>query len=320
MKRCPQRAPDPPPSTENTNCLACRSHPPTVRNRLQPSLHSVLSLHAFYHNSSLSPESPGFPQPPRFTPDSSGPGKLRPVSTLDFSYLIFRWTVRDDSSSAAAQCSVGSSSSPSSVDTRRCPLDAAHRTLPTGRCQQDAAYRTLPHRTLPRGWCWLDDFGWWMILSAENDPPPTSYLLCGGPVGVLTIEEQGNTVYRETDGLQSGPVHLQSVLYGSCSPASPKTAPSPAGGEDGGSGDHAGVTAPPCWSEDSPAPDLKLLPLLSEVHIAWYLLCSGEGCISKPRLLLSCLGNTSSGVTDCLVPLTLFHAKSSPCICNCTLL
>ncbi|KAI4892110.1 hypothetical protein NFI96_022940, partial [Prochilodus magdalenae] len=28
--------------------------------------------------------------------------------------------------------------------------------------------------------------------SAENDPPPTSYLLCGGPVGVLTIEEQGS--------------------------------------------------------------------------------------------------------------------------------
>ncbi|KAI4871304.1 hypothetical protein NFI96_005642 [Prochilodus magdalenae] len=50
--------------------------------------------------------------------------------------------------------------------------------------------------------------------SAENDPPPTYYLLCGGPVGVLTIEEQGNTVHRETDGLQSGPVHLQSVLYG----------------------------------------------------------------------------------------------------------
>ncbi|KAI4890589.1 hypothetical protein NFI96_003538 [Prochilodus magdalenae] len=32
-------------------------------------------------------------------------------------------------------------------------------------------------------------------------------------LGVLTIEEQGNTVHRETDGLQSGPVHLQSVLY-----------------------------------------------------------------------------------------------------------
>ncbi|KAI4882704.1 hypothetical protein NFI96_032754 [Prochilodus magdalenae] len=48
---------------------------------------------------------------------------------------------------------------------------------------------------------------------AENDPPPTSHLLCGGPVGVLTFEGQGNTVYRETDGLQSGPVELQSVLY-----------------------------------------------------------------------------------------------------------
>ncbi|KAI4883410.1 hypothetical protein NFI96_001891 [Prochilodus magdalenae] len=55
---------------------------------------------------------------------------------------------------------------------------------------------------------WLN-FLW---SSAENDPPPTSYLLCGGPVGVLTIEEQGNTVHRETDGLESGPVHLQSVL------------------------------------------------------------------------------------------------------------
>ncbi|KAI4903603.1 hypothetical protein NFI96_013569 [Prochilodus magdalenae] len=32
--------------------------------------------------------------------------------------------------------------------------------------------------------------------SAENDPPPTYYLLCGGPVGVLTIEEQGNTVIQ----------------------------------------------------------------------------------------------------------------------------
>ncbi|KAI4879425.1 hypothetical protein NFI96_002475 [Prochilodus magdalenae] len=49
--------------------------------------------------------------------------------------------------------------SPSSVDTGRCPQDAAlqdaaprtlpHRTLPTGRWPQDAAPRTLPHRTLP---------------------------------------------------------------------------------------------------------------------------------------------------------------------------
>ncbi|KAI4874809.1 hypothetical protein NFI96_014717, partial [Prochilodus magdalenae] len=48
------------------------------------------------------------------------------------------------------------------------------------------------------------------VLRMIHHPP---YLLRGGPVGVLTIEEQGNTVYRETDGLQSGPVHLQSVLY-----------------------------------------------------------------------------------------------------------
>ncbi|XP_017559640.1 F-BAR and double SH3 domains protein 2 isoform X1 [Pygocentrus nattereri] len=34
---------------------------------------------AHNHSSSLSPESPGFSQPPRFTPDASGPGKLRPV-------------------------------------------------------------------------------------------------------------------------------------------------------------------------------------------------------------------------------------------------
>ncbi|KAI4892443.1 hypothetical protein NFI96_007779 [Prochilodus magdalenae] len=115
--------------------------------------------------------------------------------------------------------------------TGRCPQDAAHRTLPTGRCPQDAA-----HRTLLSGQFWLVDDSQSSCdterssstavsdpltppprqchCSAENDPPPTYYLLCGGPVGVRTIEEQGNTVYRETDGLQSGPVHLQSVLYG----------------------------------------------------------------------------------------------------------
>ncbi|KAI4897510.1 hypothetical protein NFI96_001954 [Prochilodus magdalenae] len=47
--------------------------------------------------------------------------------------------------------------------------------------------------------------------SAEYDPPPTPYLLCGGPVGVLTIEEQGNNVCRETDGVQSVSVELQSA-------------------------------------------------------------------------------------------------------------
>ena len=33
-------------------------------------------------------------------------------------------------------------------------------------------------------------------------------------MGVLTIEEQGNTLYKETDGLQSVSVELPSVLYG----------------------------------------------------------------------------------------------------------
>ncbi|KAI4888509.1 hypothetical protein NFI96_019385, partial [Prochilodus magdalenae] len=79
-----------------------------------------------------------------------------------------RWTVRDDSSSAAAQCSVGhplvlhqraQDAAHRTLPTGRCPQDtapqdAAHRTLPTGRCPtgrcpQDAAHRTLPHRTLP---------------------------------------------------------------------------------------------------------------------------------------------------------------------------
>ncbi|KAI4873795.1 hypothetical protein NFI96_017980, partial [Prochilodus magdalenae] len=64
-----------------------------------------------------------------------------------------RWTVRDDSSSAAAQC--WSSSSPSSVDTGRCPQDAApqdtdHRRLPTGGCPQEAAHRRLPTGPCPQ--------------------------------------------------------------------------------------------------------------------------------------------------------------------------
>ncbi|KAI4898875.1 hypothetical protein NFI96_012682 [Prochilodus magdalenae] len=57
-------------------------------------------------------------------------------------WVVLVWTVRGDSSSAAAQCSVGR---PLVLHQR--PQDAAHRTLPTGRCPQDAAHRTLPHRT-----------------------------------------------------------------------------------------------------------------------------------------------------------------------------
>ncbi|KAI4875908.1 hypothetical protein NFI96_032895 [Prochilodus magdalenae] len=79
-----------------------------------------------------------------------------------------RWTVRDDSSSAAAQCSVGhplvlhqwaQDSAHRTLPTGRCPQDAAHRTLPTGRCPQDAA-----HRTLPTGRCRLDSFGWLFVV------------------------------------------------------------------------------------------------------------------------------------------------------------
>ncbi|KAI4874383.1 hypothetical protein NFI96_013691 [Prochilodus magdalenae] len=87
------------------------------------------------------------------------------------------------------------------LPTGRYPKDTAHRTLPTGCCPQDTAHRDAAHRTLPTGCC---PQGWCPQDAAHR----TQW------VGVLTIEEQGNTVYRETDGLQSGPVHLQSVLYG----------------------------------------------------------------------------------------------------------
>ncbi|KAI4889651.1 hypothetical protein NFI96_031488 [Prochilodus magdalenae] len=97
---------------------------------------------------------------------SSGADKTTPTGPPQS-----RWTVRDDSSSAAAQCSVGhplvlhqwsEDTSHRTLRTGHCPQDAAHRTLPTGRCPQDAAHRTLPtgrcpqdvaHRTLPTGHC-----------------------------------------------------------------------------------------------------------------------------------------------------------------------
>ncbi|KAI4889925.1 hypothetical protein NFI96_013390 [Prochilodus magdalenae] len=180
----------------------------------------------------------------------NGPKPLEPIDVHKVAILeIFgdnvwiRWTVRDDSSSAAAQCSVGhplvlhqwsQDDAHRTLPTGRCPQDAAHRTLLTGRCPQDTASRTLPtgicaqdaahrtlptghcpqdtaHRTLPTGRCPQDAVSWIVLChcSAENDPPHTSYLLRGGPMWVLPIEEQGNTVYRETDELQSVPVELQ---------------------------------------------------------------------------------------------------------------
>ncbi|KAI4890892.1 hypothetical protein NFI96_020729, partial [Prochilodus magdalenae] len=83
---------------------------------------------------------------------------------------LCRWTVRDDSSSAAAQCSVGhplvlhqwtQDSAHRTLPTGRCPQDAApqdaapqdaatHRTLPTGHCPQDTAHRTLPTGRCPQ--------------------------------------------------------------------------------------------------------------------------------------------------------------------------
>ncbi|KAI4890362.1 hypothetical protein NFI96_016533, partial [Prochilodus magdalenae] len=41
--------------------------------------------------------------------------------------------------------------------------------------------------------------------SAENDPPPTYYLLCGGPVGVLTIEGQVTVEQRDDVGERERP-------------------------------------------------------------------------------------------------------------------
>ncbi|KAI4891655.1 hypothetical protein NFI96_019933, partial [Prochilodus magdalenae] len=103
------------------------------------------------------------------------------------------------------------------LPTGRCPQDAPHRMLPTGQSPQDAAQRTppkgrspqdAPHRMLPTG-CSPQDAAHRMLPTGrspqdaphrtiptgrrpkENDPPLTSCLLCGGPVGVLIIEEQG---------------------------------------------------------------------------------------------------------------------------------
>ncbi|KAI4875165.1 hypothetical protein NFI96_001333 [Prochilodus magdalenae] len=90
-------------------------------------------------------------------------------------------------------------------DESYCPVlhqwtqDPAHRTL----THRTLTHRTLPHRTLPTGRC---PTGLYPQDAAPQDDAvvPALWGSCGGPVGVLTIEEQGNTVHRETDGLQSG--------------------------------------------------------------------------------------------------------------------
>ncbi|KAI4885110.1 hypothetical protein NFI96_008921 [Prochilodus magdalenae] len=81
------------------------------------------------------------------------------VSTPPEIPVLLQWTVRDDISSAAAQCSVGhppvlhqwtQGSAHGMLSTGRCPWDAAHGTLPMGRCPWDAAYGT--------GHFWLNSF------------------------------------------------------------------------------------------------------------------------------------------------------------------
>ncbi|KAI4896221.1 hypothetical protein NFI96_008334 [Prochilodus magdalenae] len=125
--------------------------------------------------------------------------------------VVLVWTVRDDSSSAAAQCSVGHP-----LVLHQWAQDAGHRTLPTGhwpqdaapqdashfmlptgrcptgRCQQDAAHKIPPtrwrptghcpkeaaRRTLPTGHCWLGSSGWWTILSPAVTLRCPAALLC----------------------------------------------------------------------------------------------------------------------------------------------
>ncbi|XP_027002614.1 F-BAR and double SH3 domains protein 2 isoform X2 [Tachysurus fulvidraco] len=68
---------DQPPCTlDCTPTLNLPRSPSVNGEHKQPGLHKALTHN---HSSGVSPESPGFPQPPRFTPDASGSGKLRPV-------------------------------------------------------------------------------------------------------------------------------------------------------------------------------------------------------------------------------------------------
>ncbi|KAI4872562.1 hypothetical protein NFI96_023212, partial [Prochilodus magdalenae] len=79
--------------------------------------------------------------------------------------------------------------------TGRCPQDAVSQdappqdAAPQDTAPQDAAPQdAAPQDAAPQDAAPQDAVGWIVLChcSAENDPPPTSYLLCGGPVGVLT--------------------------------------------------------------------------------------------------------------------------------------
>ncbi|KAI4883223.1 hypothetical protein NFI96_022606, partial [Prochilodus magdalenae] len=169
-----------------------------------------------------------------------------------------RWTVRDDSSSAALQCSVGHQMLPTGrcpQDTARrtlptghcpqdtahrtlltghCPQDTAHRTLLTGHCPQDTSHRTLPtghcsqdtaHRTLPTGRCWLHSFSWWTILCPTIVVESTS---------IQIHSSHSSSVRRRWSTLSSGWGSLSSAG------ASPR-GPSSVGGTTSSSGSDGAV-------------------------------------------------------------------------------
>ncbi|KAI4899749.1 hypothetical protein NFI96_000966 [Prochilodus magdalenae] len=112
-------------------------------------------------------------------------------SSANLDTFSLRWTVRDDSSSAAAQCSVGhplvlhqwarDAAPQDAVPQDAAPQDAApedsaHRTLPTGCCPQDAAPEDAAHRTLPTGRSPKDatpqdTVGWMTDVSSTTTTP-----------------------------------------------------------------------------------------------------------------------------------------------------
>ncbi|KAI4903832.1 hypothetical protein NFI96_013937, partial [Prochilodus magdalenae] len=93
------------------------------------------------------------------------PDKVNSLTVLLVAKATDTWTVRDDSSSAAAQCSVGHPLVLHQWIQDAAPQDATHRTLPTRRCHRTLPTRHCPtgrcpqdttHRTPPTGHCWLD--------------------------------------------------------------------------------------------------------------------------------------------------------------------
>ncbi|KAI4892189.1 hypothetical protein NFI96_008165 [Prochilodus magdalenae] len=102
-------------------------------------------------------------------------------SSANLDTFSLRWTVRDDSSSAAAQCSVGHPLVLHQWAQDPVPKDAAQRTRPRGRCPQDAApqdaapqdaaHRTLPTGCSPKDATPQDTVGWMTDVSSTTTTP-----------------------------------------------------------------------------------------------------------------------------------------------------